>query len=479
MKVTQIAGMLNDQIVTEEIGKGVTITPEGGSETTYPILADDLTNIVDVGKVILDFTGASKDNFNKFVEGMIDRIGKVQFVDRVYGGSAPNIVYDSFEYGSILQKVRATVPDFQENSSWKLSDIYSDAKTNSKVPGIADYAELDPFVLSLPEAQAKFYNDMITYECPITIAEYQLRSAFTSASALSAFVAMIENRIQMKLTLSTDALVMRTINNLIGLKTGLKENVVNLLEEYNNGPNYGQTPLTAAKAKSSTEFLKFATKTMALYKDYVKKAGVLYNHGEYLTYTPADKLKFIVNSEFAKDMETYLYADTFNEEFVKLDGFSQVPAWQSVGTTGNDGDVRQTVWVKATDGTNDYTIRQEGVVGIMFDRDACAVCNENYRTTSAYNPRAEYYNYFYKYDSRFLNDIEENVIVFIVADYDSMGSLPATKPGDWDTTYAIANSHYYLWDPTNGYVQLTASDASTETGFDWDDYKGKLVYYKA
>lgn len=468
MKVNQIASVLNTVIMNEEIGKGVT-----DNGTTYPIVAEDLTNIVDVGKTILDFTGANKDNFNRFVEGLIDQIGKVQFVDRVYNGSAPSIVYDSFEYGSILQKVRANVPDFQENSSWKLADIAADAIANSKVPGIADYSELDPFVLNIPSAEAKFYNKMITYEAPITIAEKQLKSAFTSASALSSFIAMIENRIQMKLTLSTDALIMRTIVNLIGLKVGLGENVVNLLAEYNK---VASTPLTATQAKTSTEFLKFATKTMALYKDYVKKAGTLYNHSGYLTFTPEDKLKFVVLSEFAKDMETYLYADTFNEEFVKLNGFSQVPSWQSVGTAGNDP-VRGEIYVKATDGTDDYTVRQEGVVGVMFDRDACAVCNENFRTTSQYNARGEYVNYFHKYDSRFLNDIEENVIVFIVADYTNEGSLPETKPTDWDTKYAIASSPYYIF-KNGSYVQLSTSDASTGSGFDWDDYAGLPVYTK-
>ena len=113
----------------------------------------------------------------------------------------------------------------------------------------------------------------------------------------------------------------------------------------------------------------------------------------------------------------------------------------------------------------------------MFDRDAAAVCNENYRTTSAYNPRGEYFNYFYKYDSRFLNDIEENCVVFIVADYTSAGTLPDTKPTDWDTVYAIANSPYYKFE--NGtYTQLSASDKSTETGFDWDNYKGLPIYTK-
>lgn len=474
MKVNQIAGVLNTVIVNCEIGKGFT----DAGQTTYPIVAEDLTNIVDVGRNVIDYTSDSKDNFNKFVEGLIDQVGKVMFVDRTYSSQAPSIVHDSWEFGSIMQKVRAEVPKFQENTSWKLADIVADAQTNSKVPGITDYDELDPFVLSIPTAQAKFYNSMVTFEAPITLTDMQLRSAFQSASQLSAFISMIENRIAMKMTLSTDALVMRTINNLIGLKIGLGENVVNLLTEYNSLVGSGNA-LTAKEAETSTEFLKYATKTMALYKDYLKKAGTLYNHGDYVTFTPADKLKFVALTDFAKNMETYLYADTFNREFVTLEGFSTVPSWQSVGLTGNDETTRSEIYVKATDGTNTYTIDQDGVVAVMFDRDAAAVCNENYRTTSQYNGRGEYTNYFYKYDSRFLNDIEENCVVFVIADYNAKGALPATKPADWDTVYAISNSPYYIKGSDGTWTHLTASDKSTEGGFSWDNYKGKQVGTKA
>ena len=473
MKVNQIASTLNTVIVSCEIGKGFT----DAGQTTYPIVAEDLTNIVDVGRAIIDYTSSSYGNFNKFVEGLIDQVGKVMFVDRTYSSQAPSIVHDSWEFGSIMQKVRAEVPKFQENTSWKLADIAADAIANSKVPGITDYDELDPFVLSIPTAQAKFYNSMVTFEAPITLTDMQLRSAFQSASELSAFIAMIENRIAMKMTLSTDALVMRTINNLIGLKIGLGENVVNLLTEYNSLVGAGNA-LTAKEAETSTEFLKYATKTMALYKDYLKKAGTLYNHGDYVTFTPADKLKFVALTDFAKNMETYLYADTFNREFVTLEGFSTVPSWQSVGLTGNDEATRSEVYVKATDGTNTYTIDQDGVVAVMFDRDAAAVCNENYRTTSQYNGRGEYTNYFYKYDSRFLNDIEENCVVFVIADYDAKGALPDAKPANWDTAYAIANSPFYV--KKNGvWTHLTTSDASSAQGFDWDDYAGLQVGTKA
>lgn len=391
MKVEQIASVLNSTIMKEIAG-------------STAVVAEDLSNIVDIGKTVLDFA-ANGTNLNSFVSTLIDQIGRIKFVDRTYRSQAPNILHDSWEYGSIMMKVRAEVPDFQENTSWKLGAL------NGK--GIAEASELDPFVISAPTAQAKFYNNKITYEAPITIGEIQLKQAFTSAAEMGRFIATIENRIQMKMTLSTDALIMRTINNLIGLKIDRGQNVVNLLSEYNTAAG---ASLTAAQALRNTEFLRYATKTIALYKDYLKTAGSLYNDSDYITFTPSENLKFVVLSEFAKDMETYLYSDTFHNEFVKMDGFSTVPFWQGTGTAGSDFASRSKINVTVDDGEGSTaTVNQTGVVAVMFDDQAAAVCNENYRVTSQYNARGEYTNYFYKWDASYMNDIQENVIVFVIA----------------------------------------------------------------
>lgn len=397
MKPAQIASVLNATIEKEITGE-------------VDLIQEDLSNIVDVGKIVsTSLTAAGQ--VNSFVQTLIDRVGKVKYVDRTYRSQAPNIVKDSFEYGSILMKVRAEVPDFQENTSWKLGDLDG--------YGIKDKEELDPFVISAPNATQQVYNSRITFEAPITIGEIQLKQAFTSASEMGRFIAMIENRIQLKMTLATDALIMRTINNLIGLKIGASSsNVINLLSLYNAAVGAGNT-LTAEQALRSTEFLRYATKTIALYKDYLKSASVKYNEGDYLTFTPESKLKFVVLSEFAKDMETYLYADTYHNEFVKMDGYSTVPYWQSQGDGVDDYNIRSGLDIKCTDGTNTYSVVQSGIVGVMFDEEAAAVVNENYRTTAQYNARGEYTNYFYKWDAGYMNDTYENCLVFLVADSNS------------------------------------------------------------
>lgn len=395
MQAKQISDVLNYAIEREVAGE---VDP----------IKEDLSNIVDVGKTATE-TLTANGNTNDFVKTLIDRIGRVKYIDRTYATQAPNILKDSYEYGSILMKVRAEVPDFQENSSWKLGLFDGE--------GIADQKSLDPFVISAPNAVSKVYNSKITYEAPITISDLMLKQAFTSASEMGRFIAMIENRIQLKMTLSTDALIMRTINNLIGLKINGGKNVVNLLAEYNAGVAEANA-LTPAQALRSTDFLRFATKTIALYKDYLKTASVKYNDSDnYITFTPSDRLKFVALSEFAKDMETYLYADTYHNEFVKMDGYSTVPFWQSQGSSDDDFLIRSSIDILANDGSaNGVPVVQSGIVAVMFDEEAAAVVNENYRITSQYNPRGEYTNYFYKWDAGYMNDTYENCVVFVIAE---------------------------------------------------------------
>lgn len=392
MKITQLTDILNGTLQTTGIIDQVT-----GEKA---VANEDLSNIVDIGKTVLDYTGQSNDNFDSFMRSLIDQVGKITIGNRTYVSQAPNILKDSWEYGSIMQKVRVSVPEVRDNASW---DLFNYPKQNEAYP--------DPFELSKPGATAKFYNSKNTYEIPITLADYQLKEAFQSASQFGAFIAAIENRIRMKQTLCNDGLIMATIDNLVGLTlSGNGGKTINLLTAYNA---IAPTTITADKALTNTEFLRFAAMTIAKYKKYVAQASAKYNAGNYITFTPADKLKFIANTEFAKAMDAYLYADTYHNEFVELNGYSEVPFWQGSGIA--DGD-RLTIDVSVDVNGTATAVKNTGVLAVMFDDEAAAVCNENYRTTSIYNPRGEYTNYFYKYDAMFMNDVEENCIVFTISD---------------------------------------------------------------
>lgn len=463
MKVEQIASILND------LNDAMV-----GSDTNF---ADDLSNIVDAGKSVLDYTGVNNDNYENYIKKLIDRVGKVIFVDREYRSQAPNILKDSWEYGSILMKVRVELMDNQNNTTWQLADIPNgtglsndqDSEGNPIIP-----SRLDPFVLNKPNAQAKFYNKRVAYEIPITIADYQLRSAFISASEMARFIAKIENRIRVKKTLDMDALIMATIRNLAGYKIATGK-AINLLPLY-NATLPAASAITAADFWTNPDAIRYANKTISLYKKYMTAASTLFNESEYVTFTPEDRLKAVFLAEYVKDAEVYLYADTFHNEYDKLEGYNEVAYWQGTSTDGSL-DSRSGIYgtfisdneKKVTGGIND------GVIAALFDEEAAVVCCENDRTTSQRNGRGEYINYFYKYDCGVINDFQENCIIFYVSDDTVIGVLPATKPATWDSAYAIANSPYKIWDTTNNeYRALTTSDANPAN---WDVYANLSYIY--
>ena len=399
MTIKQLATILNGTLESAGIIDQVT--------GAAAVANEDLSDIVDIGKTVIDYTGENNENFDSFTRDLIDQVGKIMFVDRTYTSQAPNITMDSWEYGSVLEKVRVhSLPEARDNATW---DLFNYPKG-----GGAAYP--DPFELNPPEAKAKFFNSKATYEVPITLTQVQLKEAFQSAGQFGSFIAMIENRIRMKMTLCNDGLIMATIDNLIGQKLNAGS-YVNLLTLYNGD---SATPLSAADALRSTEFLRFASMTMGKYKKYLATASTLYNDGSYLTFTPADKLKFIANTELAKAMDAYLYADTYHNEFVALDGYDEVAFWQGTGTSNGD---RLKLDVTVADASADggkAEVSIDGLVAVMFDRDAAGVCNQNFRTTSIYNPRGEYTNYFYKWDAMYMNDVLENCVVFTIADPDEV-----------------------------------------------------------
>lgn len=393
MLVEQIYQIVNG-ITTEVLGEG-------------NVVNEDLSNIVEIGETIANLGSAAFENYTR---SLIDHIGRVVFVNRPYAGSAPSVLMDAWEYGSILEKIQAEMPIAQENDSWNLQDGY--------------VYEQDKF--KKPVVSAKFYNSKTTFETQMSFAERQVKSAFDSVSQLNAFFSMIDTAIYNGQTVKTDALIMRVINNAIantinaefasgsGYDSGSGVRAVNLLKLYNDAHS-GATLGSLGAAMSSPEFIRFAAYTMSLYQDRMRKLSTLFNIGGKARFTPSDRLHFIMLNDFAKAADVYNQSDTFHEQFTALPNAETVPFWQGSGTGYAISDVSSINTTVDTPSGSTATISATGIIGVMFDRDALGVCNQDRRVTTHYNARAEFFNNWYKVDAQYFNDFNENVVVFYAA----------------------------------------------------------------
>lgn len=362
------------------------------------VLAEDLSNVVDMGAAI--FNGEA---FDKYVKSLVNHIGKVIFVNRPYRGSAPSVLMDAWEYGSVVEKICSELPEAVETEDWELTDG----------------ASYDPNVFHQPKAEAKFFNKMTTFEIDRSITERQVKQSFSSATQLNAFVSMLFNEVEKALTLRNDALIMRTINNMIvetmydqfngGAITGAGgPKAVNLLSRFNT--QYSKS-LNAAQAVLDPEFIRYAAYTMALYVDRLTRMSTLFNVGGKPRFTPKDLQHIVMLSEFRAAADVFLQSTTFHDEYTKLVNAETVPFWQGSGTDYAFSSTGKIDAVSA--GGHSQTVT--GVLGCIWDRDALGVMNFNSRVTTNYNPKAEFTNYFYKRDARYFNDLNENFVVFFVA----------------------------------------------------------------
>ena len=389
MEVKQIYEIMNS--VTEELlGESA-------------LVKEDLSNIVELGQQFENVVG-----LDAYVRRLPDHVGKVIFVSRKYDSRVPSVLRDAWEYASICEKIAARIPEAVENEDWLLQDGTS----------------YDPNVFHAPDVYGTFWNKRTTFEIDMSITEDQVKSSFSSVTQLNGFLSMILTAIENSLSIKLDALIMRTINNMIGEtfyaevpggtytgRTGAK--AVNLLYLYNVAM-YGNSTgsyLSVDTAMHTPEFIRFASYTMANYMDRLKVANDLFNIGGETRFTPSDMLHVVMLSEFKNSADIYLQSDTFHNEYTALPNAETVAYWQGPGTSYAFGNTSK-VYLTTASG---HDVTADGILAVMFDRDALGVCNQERKVNTHYNEKANFWNYFYKQFAGYFNDTNEQFVVFYVA----------------------------------------------------------------
>lgn len=365
------------------------------------IVKEDLSNVVDVGNSI--FNASKVDNY---VKSLVNHIGRVIFVDRVYNGSVPSVLMDSWEFGSVLEKISCDLPTATENESWDLVDGQT----------------YNPNVFYKPTVNVKFYNSKTTFEISLSFTEMQVKESFSNAEQLNGFLTMLYNSVEKSMTIKLDSLIMRTINNMIGetinhdipnssnYSTTSTIKAVNLLKLYNDSHS---TTITANQCLDNPDFIRYATYIISVYGERITKISNLFNIGGKDRFTPKDVLRCVLLADFKKASEVFLKSDLYNEQYATLPDSDTVPYWQGSGANYAFSDITKIHIQLASDNTKEIEI--SGILGVMFDRDCLGVSNLNRRVTTNYNPKAEFYTNFYKFEAGYFNDMNENFVVFFVA----------------------------------------------------------------
>lgn len=444
MEVKQIYSMINSW--QQEITGGAQFDPE------HPwIIQEDLSNLVDVGKKLLDETSVTeagekwRDNF---VKSMIDRIGRMVFVDRPYRSVYPDLRRDEWEYGSIMSKSRTKRFAAKTNPSW----------------GLTAGTTVNQFEFVPPTVSTKYYNSKEAWQIECSFADVQLREAFTSPREMDRFLSMIESAIQRSLDMQIDTITSRTLNGLIAEKLYANHAVVDVLAGYNATVAAGDA-LTAQNCIYNVDWQRYLAYQILLYKKRMSIASSWFIEADedgWDTQTPADRLRLALHSDVAAALDVYLQSETYHNEMTDIGSYNIVPMWQTSGSaTGFDFGATSRIDAKLPS-DNTHSVNRTHIIGVMWDWDAAAICNTKRRVTSSYNANGEYWTNFYKVDTMSIIDLLENAIVFVIGS----GTVPTiTLSG---TATAAVGATSTLTATTTGAgdsptITWTSSDTSIAT----------------
>lgn len=391
--VKQIASILND--VIEDL------TGQSGSQQTI-----STTNIVSMGKDIDDLNLTEG-----FFGSLINRLAKTVYFVRNYDGKGTRgILRDEHEFGAFVQKVYYAAPDLENNSEYDIPQYTEGA--------ISGYQQSSPYDVDVTVAvTAKIFSAQGTYELSIVRPVDQIRSAFLSDAEMIRFIDGIYVTIENKMKLAEEALVSTAITTAMAMDINGGK-VRNLLTEYNT--LYPDAAITDEEvAMTDPDFLKYAAKQINQTVDYMQDMSEAYNVGGYMTFTDRDNLRVEMLADAAASFDTYLMADTFHNDLIKLPGFEKWNKWAWTGNAGGSFATNSAIKVQHDDFivavTNPTgTIAQDGIIAFVHDIEHVAAYFGHRRSWEIYNPKDDVYVHGETARKGYAVDPNANGVVFIV-----------------------------------------------------------------
>lgn len=382
----------------------------------------DSASLVSMGEEVL----SSNSSKEKYLNTLVDRIGKTLIRTLQSKSYAPKLVKTAFEWGCILQKIDIDPLEAQRDKAW---DIGNPDFGTANLP--SDYLKIFK-----PKISQKFYKSRNAVKNTVTIPDFLFEDSFNNAQTYGLFVEGIMKAQKDAIERTLNNTEMLCIDHFMASKIHEGNGVYNLLTDY-NASHTGAT-LTVAQAMESPAFLKYAGKVMRDIIGYMDDESVRFNAYGKVRRTPSGEMHVFIHRSLASAYATYLEADTFHRELIELPYYQEVNKWQGTGKAGyGNFEDRTSINItigKVEDSTadnygEDITVKQSGIVGFFADTYALGVTNLKQHAGADRNNGEGYTNYTQGASFGYFNDLSENAVVFIVADTES-----ETTPKESETT---------------------------------------------
>lgn len=391
MTYTSIATLLNTVLIPNYFGKG----DSGGTPIT---IAEDLRNVVEVGKKLSELSASDLENFKgDLVVGVLDN----HFDTRAFkeeDEASYGIFVSANEFGGAVQRIKCKLLTASDSNILALVDASNSGP---------DYT--DAKFYGTP-TDARIYTNTSGFKVKFSISNNELMKSFTSASGVANMIAMIEVNASNTIRLELNSMARAILRKLI-LAANNGSRVVPLLTTYNTVMGYTSSDpgyVTLSNWKINSSFKLWVQTTVLELRKYIADYNEKYNDGTVPTFTPAEDSRCILLTEFAAELDTAL-GSVYHEELVRgLGDYRTINFWQN-GTVDllpqiKSGSLHDQIVETETDGSGTKTTTINHVVGLLFDRWSAFASLELEKTTTKYVPEEDFTTYFRHYAKRYAID---------------------------------------------------------------------------
>ena len=377
-----------------------------GGGSTEAVAALDLSAIIDAGgdeSVI-----GSREAFTK---ALINVLVKNWFTDTSYRSSYTDPFFeDSARFGAITQMISVQVPEVKASSQW--TAVTSGTTT------------VGSYTLYLPIVDTKYYGKSDSWEIPIAITGNQWNTAFRSEDELRSFVSYILMMVDNALVVHLENMTNMNRNNFIvekykaatAVTPAAGVHVVDLLGGFVAAHGDATKDFSVADFLDSQEALIYAAEQIALYSDYIGRMSKMFNLENKARFTPDDRKVLQVLSAFEKRMQFHALSDVYHDELASLPGHQSVPYWQGFGNGGTWAEVSKIIAKPASYTTGDATT-VSNVVAFLADKWSIMHTIVEHRVAAKVFEPEDIVQYYYQFTDRYLNDLTQNAIVFVLTPY--------------------------------------------------------------
>lgn len=381
---------------------------------TPAIQAVDTSSFINVGQMCLN---QSKEDT---LQALYNMVARTIITTRSYSGRFTSIEATSQEWGLFIRKIAFFSGKFDETK-------FINTAQN---PGtLRDGQSVDMWKISKRYPLEMWYTGQSTLDQTYTTFRSQLKTAFTSESELSAFLAGITVEVANDVARWKTAENRAQVMNFIGMiyNTGKANQKVNLTAAFNGarGTLYTTKELLTTHLQ---EFLSFFVSYLETLTGLLEESTDLYHlvpvctddNGDPLTllrHTPKSEQKLLLYQPLINDAKSWVFPAIFGPGYLSFGNYEGVNFWQNINDKSAVSVIPAQFNVNTAKQETGDAVNLSYVVGLLYDRRALAtIYMMDSVYTTPFNTKGEYYNTEHHWKMNYIQDPTENAVLFYMND---------------------------------------------------------------